>query len=148
MTQAIPPKHIVLYADDDPDDIQLVSESFEKYAQNVEIVTVNDGVGALSYLEQLPPFSPSPCLVILDINMPLLTGKEVLIRLRDNEKFRDVPVILFTTSSLPTDHAFARKYNAGFITKPLNASQMDRITNEFIEHCADDIKKNIRKQIN
>lgn len=145
MTQAIPPKHIVLYADDDPDDIQLVSESFEKYAQNVEIVTVNDGVAALSYLEQLPPFSPAPCLVILDINMPLMTGKEVLIHLRDNEKFADVPVILFTTSSLPADRAFANKYKAGFVTKPLNSGQMDRITNEFIEHCPDDIQKNIRK---
>jgi CheY-like chemotaxis protein len=148
MTQAIPPKHIVLYADDDPDDIQLVSESFEKYSQNVEIVTVNDGIEVLSYLDKISPFSPSPCLVILDINMPLLTGKDVLVRIRDNEKFRDVPVILFTTSSLPTDLAFAKKYKAGFITKPLNASQMSKITNEFIEHCADDIKKNIRKQIN
>jgi CheY-like chemotaxis protein len=147
MTQAIPPKHIVLYADDDPDDIQLVSESFEKYAQNVEIVTVNDGIGVLTYLDQLSPFSPSPCLVILDINMPLLTGKDVLIRIRDNDKFSDVPVILFTTSSLPSDMAFAEKYKAGFITKPLNAAQMARITNEFIEHCADDIKKIIRKQI-
>ena len=147
MTQAIPPKHIVLYADDDPDDIQLVSESFDQYAQNVEIVTVNDGIGVLTYLDQLSPFSPSPCLVILDINMPLLTGKDVLIRIRDNEKFRDVPIILFTTSSLPSDLAFAKKYQAGLITKPLNASQMAKITNEFIEHCADDIKKSIRKQV-
>ena len=148
MTKAIPPKYIVLYADDDPDDLQLVTESFEKYTQNVEVVTLEDGEAVLSYLKQISALDPSPCLIILDVNMPLLTGKDVLIQIRAMEQFNDVPVILFTTSSVYGDLAFAKKYNAGFITKPLNFTQMSKITQEFIEHCSDEIKKNIRKQIN
>jgi FixJ family two-component response regulator len=64
------------------------------------------------------------------------------------ERFKDVPVILFTTSSFPIDMPFAKRYNAGFITKPLNNSQMASIANEFIEHCTDEVKKNIRRQVN
>ena len=148
MTKAIPPKYIVLYADDDPDDLQLVTESFEKYTNNVEVVTLDDGEAVLSYLNQISALDPSPCLIILDVNMPMLTGKDVLIQIRLMEQFNDVPVILFTTSSVHEDQAFAKKYNAGFITKPLNFSQMSKITHEFIEHCSDEIKKNIRRQIN
>jgi CheY-like chemotaxis protein len=148
MTQAMPPKHIVLYADDDPDDLQLVIESFEKYSTNVEVVTHSDGKEVLSYLNQIPLLDPTPCLIILDINMPRLNGKITLMEIRTMERFKDVPVILFTTSSFPIDMAFAKRYNAGFITKPLNNLQMASIANEFIEHCTDEVKKNIRRQVN
>jgi CheY-like chemotaxis protein len=147
MTKAIPPKYIVLYADDDPDDVQLVTESFEKYANNVEVVALENGQDVLAYLDQISALDPSPCLIILDINMPMLTGKDVLLRVREMERYNDVPVILFTTSSMPLDKAFAKKYNAGFITKPLTSSQMASITNEFIEHCSDEIKKNIKREL-
>ena len=49
MTQSLPPKGLVLYADDDPDDIDLVSEAFSEYAQNVELVTFSDGIELLRY---------------------------------------------------------------------------------------------------
>jgi CheY-like chemotaxis protein len=147
MTKSIPPKYIVLYADDDPDDVQLVTESFDKYANNVEVVAVENGEDVLSYLEQISPLDPSPCLIILDVNMPMLTGKDVLLRIREMQRYNGVPVILFTTSSMPMDMAFAKKYNAGFITKPLTASQMASITNEFIEHCSEEIRNNIRREV-
>jgi CheY-like chemotaxis protein len=141
----IPPKNLVLYADDDPDDLQLVREAFSKYASNVEVLTVNDGLEALSYLKSLPENDPTPCLVILDVNMPRLNGRETLKLLRKIDRFEDIPVILFTTSSLPVDKEFANKHNAGFISKPLNARQMDLITDQFIEHCTEEIKKQIRR---
>jgi CheY-like chemotaxis protein len=144
----IPPKNLVLYADDDPDDLQLVREAFSKYASNVEVLTVSDGLEALSYLKGLSQDDPSPCLVILDINMPRLNGRETLKQLRKLDRYGDVPVILFTTSSLPVDKDFAITHKAGFISKPLNARQMDVITDQFIEHCADEIKKQIRRELN
>jgi CheY-like chemotaxis protein len=147
MTKSIPPKNIVLYADDDIDDLQLVQDAFLNYTNNVEVITVTDGIKALKYLESLTQFDPRPCLIILDINMPRLTGKEVLIELRNTEHFKDTPVVLFSTSSLPQDKEFARRLNAGFITKPIDLRQMEIITSEFIEHCTEDIQKQIRRQI-
>lgn len=147
MTKSIPPKNFVLYADDDPDDLELVQEAFAKYSQNVEVLTFSDGSGVISYLERLSDFDPVPCLIILDINMPYLNGKEILVRLRQKENFAHVPVVLFTTSSQPQDEKFALRYNAGFITKPIDLRQMARITDEFIDHCAEETRDRIRRRM-
>lgn len=147
MTKEMSVRNIVVYADDDIDDIQLVYEAFSQYSKNVELVTFSDGLQTLSYLNNLPEDEPSPCLIILDINMPRMDGKEALTKIRELKRFKDIPAILFTTSSQPRDKEFAEKYNAGFITKPIDFTQMDIIAGKFIEHCTDEIKKNIRKQI-
>jgi CheY-like chemotaxis protein len=147
MTKSSIPRNIVLYADDDTDDLELVLQAFSRYSKNVEVITTNDGSQALSYLRSLPAEEPAPCLIILDINMPLVNGKEVLKKLRNMERFESVPVVLFTTSSLAQDQEFAGKYNAGFVTKPLDASQMEAIAELFIDHCSDEIKKSIRRQV-
>jgi CheY-like chemotaxis protein len=145
MTQSLPPKSLVLYADDDHEDIELVSEAFRHYSQNVELVTFNDGVEMLNYIRTIDPLQPAPCLFIIDINMPGINGKETLKRLRSFEAFSDVPAVLFSTSTLPADAAFAKNYNAGFVTKPLYTEQVHQIIDQIIEHCSDEVKKMIRK---
>jgi CheY-like chemotaxis protein len=148
MTKEPSVKNVVLYAEDDMDDLQLVKDAFYQYTKNVELVSVSDGFQALSYLKNLPHHEPAPCLIILDINMPRMDGKEALQKIRQIDRFKEIPAILFTTSSQPLDRDFAGKYSAGFITKPIDFKQMEMIANEFIEHCTDEIKKKIRRQIN
>lgn len=145
MTKSISPRNIVLYADDDTDDLELVTSSFEKYANNVEVICFRDGTEILDYLKKLSDLDPKPCLIILDINMPLLNGKDALVKIRRMPEYESIPVVLFSTSSQPNDGNFAKKYNAGFVTKPLEHAQMRVITDQFIDHCSDEIKKNIRK---
>jgi CheY-like chemotaxis protein len=142
-----PQKHIIIYADDDPDDLELVKESFADFANNVKVITFPDGAQAISYLSRQTASDPTPCLIILDVNMPIMDGKQALVRIGEMERFNSVPVVLFTTSSLPSDKTFAELYNAGFMTKPLHLQQMEKITDSFIEHCATDIQNNIRKQM-
>jgi len=137
-------KNIILYADDDADDLELVQEAFNRFTKNVEVITARDGSQVLWYLKGLQDYDPYPCLIILDINMPVLNGKEVLKKLRETDEYESIPVVLFTTSSLPLDEDFAKKYNAGFVTKPLDVSQMKVITELFVDHCTDEIKKKIR----
>lgn len=147
MTNKMSAKKIVLYADDDADDIQLVREAFNNYSQTVELVTVADGLEALAFLKNLSSDDPSPCLIILDINMPRMDGKEALMKVRQMKRFEDVPSILFTTSSQQRDKDFAEEYNAGFLTKPIDYNQIEIIAGKFIEHCSDGIKKkNIPEQ--
>ena len=147
MTQSISPKNIILYADDDMDDLQLVEDAFSNFATNVDVVTVSDGMKALNYLKALKPLQAKPCLIILDINMPRVNGKEVLQEIRRTQEYKDIPVVLFTTSSLEQDKEFALRHNAGLITKPLDVRQMEMITLEFIDHCAEDIRKLIRREV-
>jgi CheY-like chemotaxis protein len=148
MTQKTPPTHLVLYADDDADDIKFVEDSFSEATQNIELVTAYNGRDLLRFLYGLNRLDPDPCLIILDVNMPLMNGKETLLKIREIERFRNVPVVLFTTSSTESDKNFARKYNAGFVTKPLDNRQMRRITDQFIDRCSDEVKKNIRRTYN
>lgn len=139
------PKNIVLYADDDIDDINLVKEAFAEHAENVELKTAFDGDEAIQVIQQMIDDNIVPCLIILDINMPKLNGKEALLKIRGISKLKETPVILFSTSSNPLDKNFAQQYRAGFLTKPIEYKQMDKIINTFIDHCFDDTIKNIRK---
>lgn len=145
MTQSLPPKSLVLYADDDPEDIELVTEAFNAYSQNVELLTFNDGIELLNYVKTMDTLKPTPCLFIIDINMPRLNGKETLMRLRREEEFSEIPAVLFSTSTMPADAAFAHNYNAGFVTKPLHTDQVHQIIDQIVEHCSDEVKKMIRK---
>jgi CheY-like chemotaxis protein len=145
MTQSLPQKHFVIYADDDQDDLDFVKEAFSKYSRDVEVLTFGNGSTVLSYLSSLSPFEPAPCLIILDINMPLIDGKEVLTRLRQSEVFESVPVILFTTSSLPKDKRFADEHKASLVTKPLSVQHMQAVTDRFIDHCTEEVREKIRK---
>lgn len=147
MTKTTTTKNIVLYVDDDDDDLALVKESFARYTVNVEVVTFREGMEALNYLRRLSEGDASPCLIIIDINMPRMNGKEFLTEIRKMERFKSTPAVLFTTSSMPDDKAFAAKHDAGFITKPLDLEQMEMITGLFVDQCTDEIKKNIRKYL-
>jgi CheY-like chemotaxis protein len=137
-------KKIIFYADDDPDDRELLREAFVCYDE-IDLITTTNGGQALEYFTTLSLMELSPCLIILDINMPLVNGKEVLIKIRAMDTFKNTPAVLFTTSASEEDKQFAKKYNAGFITKPIGLKQMEKIADIFIEHCSEDIRKALRQ---
>lgn len=136
-------KSLVLYADDDPDDIALMQEAFTPFSATVELKTFADGLSLLQYLEKNDVFQPVPSLVVLDINMPRLSGKEVLERLRGQHRFDDLCVVLFSTSTLPCEIEFAKKHNAGFVSKPLLSSQIDYVVERLFSHCSEEVRSRI-----
>ena len=141
MGEAVQQKRLVLYADDDTDDLFFVKETLNEHDHIVELKTFMDGGQILTYLEKLKPEDRHPCLIILDFNMPVVSGKEVLFRVREKEKYKDTPVIVFTTSSFSYDQEFAQKYNAEFRVKPLHLDQMKDIVEEFLSYCGIDKKE-------
>ena len=145
MTNSFSKKTIVFYADDDLDDIELLREAFNDYSKNVELVTARDGIDALAQLYRLQKDQTDPCLIILDINMPLMDVKEVLKHIQEVNLFAEVPKVLFSTSSQNTDKFFANRYGASFMTKPLESMQMARIVDQFIDHCNEGVRNTIRK---
>ena len=141
MTKSTPPKGLVLYADDDQDDLQLIKDAFSKYSETVRLLTFEDGASILNYIKKLTSFEPLPCLIILDINMPGMNGKEVLRRIRQIHEYQEVPIVLFSTSTLPSEADFAMSFGAGFVTKPLYTQQIDQLVEYIIQNCSDDTKK-------
>lgn len=138
-------QYVVLYADDDEDDLELVSEAFSQYGPEIKLVTAMDGQEAISYLKNLPPEYPTPCLIILDINMPRLDGREAFRKLREMDRYKKTPVVFFTTSNFEGDKAYALKNNAGIITKPLDMKQMTQIAETFIRYCTEDVREILQK---
>jgi CheY-like chemotaxis protein len=128
-------KHTIVYAEDDFDDVQFVKDCFKKYDSKIELVHAPNGSEALSVLTDLHQKGVKPCLIILDINMPLMDGRQALVRIKGNQEFKKVPVVMFTTSNSHLDKEFATKWGADFITKPLRYSEVEGLAEEFVRRC-------------
>ena len=115
---------VILMADDDADDRLLVKEALEECGVEHELHFAEDGLDLLDYLthrgdHQDRQRAPRPQLILLDLNMPLKDGREVLQDIRADEAMRSIPVVVFTTSKADTD--IRQMYDLGansFITKP------------------------------
>ena len=126
-------KLTILYAEDDLDDLDMVKLAFES-KEDIEIIHANDGNEALAYLDGLAN-GQLPCLIILDINMPGMDGRQTLIQLKQHDTYKNIPVVMFTTSNSPTDIEFARKYGADFVTKPLRFDEIENLVTVFADRC-------------
>ena len=133
-------KNFILYAEDDHDDLDLVQQAFSSY-KNIEIVHANNGLEALDFLKSIEE-DKMPCLILLDINMPVMDGKQALEKIKSNKRYENVPVIMFTTSSSESDKNFAMEMGADFITKPLNYSDVEALAIEFASRCNIELIKN------
>ena len=107
---------LVLMADDDEDDCTLAKEAFEASGALGTVHCVEDGAELLRYLSRS---SPLPELILLDLNMPRQDGRQTLKELRSTPAFKDIPVVIFTTSREEKDMVSSRQLGANsFITKP------------------------------
>jgi CheY-like chemotaxis protein len=127
-------KHTILYAEDDIDDVFMVKEAFEKH-DHIEVVHAFNGWEALQILNGMHSNQVLPCLMILDINMPVMDGKEALAKVKSNPNLKSVPIVLFSTSNSISDQFFAQQWDVELITKPLNFNDLEGIAREFVNRC-------------
>lgn len=128
------PEHIILYAEDDLDDLFIVNQAFEKH-NNLKVIHANNGNEALDILHNLKKVQTLPCLIILDINMPVVDGKEALKKIKSSDNFSNIPVVLFSTSSSRIDNEFAQQWGAELITKPVVYKDVEKLAYEFVKRC-------------
>ena len=90
----------LLYIEDSPTDVNLVSRALVGFKLDVVMDTVDDGEKAIRYLRREPPYQAAlrPDLVLLDLNLPRVLGEEVLKFIKDDDKLRVVPVAVFTSA--------------------------------------------------
>jgi len=106
----------VFIADDDEDDIFFFNEAVKEVDNNVELIVAKDGLEAMNILKD--PQTKIPHYIFLDLNMPKKSGKQCLIEIRSEDKFHQVPVIIYTTSSSEEDEKETLLLGADyFITK-------------------------------
>src|SRR5215217_6964312 len=90
---------VILCVDDDPDDQLMVQETIMAIDPTATIITAMNGQEAIDHLQLSRAKENFPCLIIMDINMPILDGKETLALLKKEELFARIPIVMFTTSS-------------------------------------------------
>lgn len=126
---------IVLCVDDDPDDQILVKETIKELNPSLEVTSALNGVEALQYLDGAKERGVLPSLVILDINMPLMDGKQTLTLIKKDPALSEVPVVMFTTSSSPLDKLFCEKHGIKFVTKPIKQAELYETVKLLLSFC-------------
>jgi CheY-like chemotaxis protein len=143
----MPPRaHVILLADDDPDDIDMTRRALTKNNVDVEIYTVGDGEELVDFLNHRGSFapaarSPTPSLILLDLNMPKMDGREALANIKADPKLRPIPVVVMTTSTAQQD--IARAYELGsnsFISKPITLAELVDITKVLVQYWFEIVK--------
>ncbi len=120
----------ILVAEDDPDDQLLIQEAFRKVNLSNSLIVANDGVELMEYLDQHRGVGDArrPDLVLLDLNMPRMDGREALATIKADPDLRSVPVVVLTTSCDEGDilNAYALGANS-YIRKPVTFTELVEI---------------------
>ena len=113
----------ILIAEDNPTDVMIMREAMDSAKFKIDLHVVVDGVQALQFLRRMGAYkdSPRPDLILLDLNMPRKNGHEVLAEIKVDPEFKNIPVVMLTTSQAEDDlaRAYANHVNC-YIRKPVD----------------------------
>ena len=128
-----PPPVEILLVEDDPGDVLMTQEALSdaKLVNNLHVV--DNGEEALTFLRQQSPYedAPRPGLILLDLNLPRVDGREVLAQIKADEGLRRIPVVVLTTSEAEED--ILRSYDLhanAYVTKPVDFDSFVRVVRQ------------------
>lgn len=129
----------VLLVEDDLADAMLIEDALATRGTR-NLTQAHDGVAALDYLRE--PANPRPDLIVLDLNMPRMNGRELLAIIKDDEELRTIPVVVLTTSAAPDDVTGAYRQHANaYVTKPVNLDDFERAVQSIDAFYLDTVTK-------
>ncbi len=121
---------VVLLVEDDPGDVLLVTEALERAETPPDLHVAGDGQEAIDFLQR--PGRPRPDLILLDLNMPRLDGRQTLVRIKADHGLRAIPVVVFTTSDAEADVlASYQRHASAFVTKPLDLDKLEEVVEQI-----------------
>jgi chemotaxis family two-component system response regulator Rcp1 len=112
----------VLLVEDSPGDVRLTREAFREANESVRLHVASDGVEAMAFLRHTGTHdgNPRPDLILLDLNLPRLDGREVLTLIKEDENLRTIPIIVLTTSDAEIDIVKSYQLKANcYLSKPV-----------------------------
>ena len=127
----------ILLVEDEPNDIELTRRAFKRVRIVNPIHVVQDGISALDFLFARGEYAdragkPLPGVILLDLKLPKLDGLSVLREIRSDERTRDIPVVVLTSSRLEGDHAECRQLGINsYIVKPVDIRSFSEVTPQF-----------------
>lgn len=124
----------VLLVEDDPGDVLMTREAFEDNKVHNRLTVVTNGVDALAYLRKEREYADvaTPDLVLLDLNLPRMDGREVLAAIKSEEALRHIPVVVLTTSEAEEDVLRSYRLHANaYVTKPVDFEQFITVVRQI-----------------
>ncbi len=128
----------ILLVEDDPGDQKLIKVSLKNQKIGNEVYTADSGEEAMDFLYQRGKYSDcalQPDLILLDLNMPGMGGKEFLRRIKEDEKMKSIPVIILTSSD--SDDDIIDTYNlhaSGYVKKPVKLEDFKHVVKEINDY--------------
>jgi CheY-like chemotaxis protein len=127
----------ILCVDDDEDDLFFIREIIQSQGHSLEIKEATNGFEALNYLQNCLKKEQLPCLIIMDMNMPRMDGKQTINKIKENEQLATIPVVVFTTSSNAAHQKYFESQGIRFITKPFDYKVFTAEIINLLAFCAD-----------
>ncbi|GAC1423818.1 MAG: response regulator [Flavisolibacter sp.] len=125
----------IIFADDDADDLELITSFFKEYNQRVEVLEFKDGKEVVKFLEEVSIAGSLPVLMVLDINMPKINGMETLAFVRKTPALQNIPVLIYTTASDSASEQLCKKHNASWVVKPDHIDEVKKVAKIIADFC-------------
>lgn len=125
----------IIFADYDADDLELITSYFRKFDPSVKVVELKDGKEVIHFLEVYAKHSSKPLLVVLDMNMPRMNGKETVIAIRKHPMLSDIPILIYSTSNNKSEAAFCKELLVTWVTKPATVDAVKEVAKVLAEFC-------------
>ncbi|WNZ22973.1 response regulator [Leptolyngbya sp. NK1-12] len=129
----------LLVAEDSDEDFVTLQRLMQRMKVQNPIYRCADGDSVLDFLQQVGESEESdralPSVILLDLNLPGTDGRDVLAQLKQDQSLREIPIVVFTTSSNPKDIEFCYQNGAnGYLIKPMDARELQRTIQAFVDY--------------
>lgn len=127
----------ILLVEDNPGDVRLTQEAFKDGMLRNNLHVVMDGEEAMQFLrnENSHQDAPHPDLILLDLNLPKMNGREVLAAIKADPKLKNIPVVILTTSQDETDIMESyRQFASSYIVKPVSMDKFIKVVSSFKQY--------------
>lgn len=130
----------LLIAEDSDEDFEILELLMQQMKVQNPIYRCTNGDKVLDFVyqdgaDQLECGVPRPSVILLDLNLPGTDGREVLEQLKQDQSLREIPIVVFTTSSNPRDIEFCYQNGAnGYLIKPVDSDELERTVQAFVDY--------------
>ncbi|MCC5635338.1 response regulator [Nostoc sp. CHAB 5844] len=130
----------LLVVEDSNEDFKMLQRLMRRMAVQNPIYRCTNGDEVLDFLypeesSQNPDGVPKPSVILLDLNLPGIDGRDILERLKQDISFQKIPIVIFTTSSNPKDIEFCYQKGAnGYLVKPMDAQELQKTVQAFVDY--------------
>lgn len=131
-----PEDKTILYVDDDADDRDLLWEVMQKVAPDLKVTFAENGLQALELLNETEQTRCLPCLIVLDLNMPFLDGRQTFERIKANPQLSGIPLAVLSSGESPADKAVFGKEGVPYFAKPIDFKTMETIASRMAHLCS------------